>query len=46
MEAPAPETAEVVNDIEVLIASEELELLADLEFYLWLETELPATDAG
>ena len=43
---PIPSTADVVSDIDVLVAEEELELLADLEFYLWLETELPETDAG
>ncbi len=42
----APTPAAAVSDLEILAAEEDFALLADLEFYLWLEAELPATDAG
>ena len=37
---------QLVADLEILSADEDLELLADLEFYLWLESELTPADAG
>ncbi|MEM9302843.1 MAG: hypothetical protein AAGE01_12060 [Pseudomonadota bacterium] len=44
--APVPAAAESIADMELLALDTELELLADLEFYLWLEAELPESDAG
>lgn len=42
--ALTPETAPLqAQDMEILLSGEELELYADLDFYLWLETE---SDAG
>lgn len=37
--APLAGTSEPVEDMEILLGSEELELLDDLDFYLWLEDE-------
>ena len=43
---PVDPAVTVAEDLEMLATDEDLELLADLEFYLWLETALPETDAG
>lgn len=37
--APLAGTSEPAEDMEILLGSEELELLDDLDFYLWLEDE-------
>ena len=44
--APVPTAAETMADMELLAIDTELELLADLEFYLWLESAMPESDAG
>lgn len=36
---PAPALAQQGEDLEILLADEDLELIADLEFYLWLRTQ-------
>ena len=38
--SPVPETPAPLEDLEMLVSSESLDMLADLEFYLWLEGEL------
>lgn len=44
-QAPPAEASTPLADLDVLSAEEDLDLLADLEFYLWLEESWPE-DAG
>ena len=38
--APTPANPAVVQDLDVLLAGENLEMMEDLEFYAWLDPEL------
>ncbi len=38
--APAPEEPAPLEDLDLLVSRESLDMLADLEFYVWLEGEL------
>ena len=42
-EYPALVATEAVEDMELLLADESLEMIEDLDFYLWLDVEPDAT---